>query len=199
MTRTMQTSTDVGGGGTTITKAGTYHCQILQSADGQSTKGNQISGCSALLSVLAGTESDQVEKQFHLTLFDPDLSKSDSSQEWAIKKQTAYGIAINQIDPSKLGEACEVDFGNADGQQIIISIDENEHDGKKNLQLAFANIYHVDDPRAKAFPKNKEAMALLPSDFRKPEAYFQPLSKKSPTGSNGSSQSQITNAQLADL
>ena len=138
-----------------------------------------MNGVAAILSVLAGTVEGQEEKEFHLHLFDPDLSKSDSSQEWATKKQTAYAIAINQVDPSKLGEAVSVDFDGAEGQQIIINLANGEDkDGKSRLELNYANIYHVDDPRAAAFPKDKEALALLPKEFRKPAEYFDAISGK---------------------
>ena len=179
MTRTLNTSTSVGGESSAIQKPGTYHCTITHAADGESTKGNPMSGVCAVLSVLDGTEEGQKEKEFKLHLFDPDLSKGESSQEWATKKQTAYGVAINQVDPSKLGESAECDFGEAAiGQQIIINLAESEHEGKKKLELNYANIYHVDDPRAANFPKDKEALALLPKEFRKPAEYFDAISGK---------------------
>lgn len=208
--RTMKTSSDVGGGGTIISEPGTYHVQVLNSADGASTKGNPIDGCSALLSVLAGTVDNQTEKQFHLTLFDPDMSKDESKQEWSIKKQTAYGIAINEIDPSKLGEELEMDFDNADGQQFLISLDYGRKkitndDGKEewvedkdSLQLKFANIYHIDDPRAKDFPKNKEAMGLLPKEMRRPAEYFSAI-QKGAVASKGTAQPRMSDADLSDL
>lgn len=204
MTRNFQTSTDVGGEGNAITKPGTYHCDVANGRDGESTNGKSINGCSAVLTALAGTEADQVGHEFHLHLFDPDLSKSDKAQEMASKKQTAYGVAINQIEPSKLGQALDVDFGaGADGQQIIITLTENEYDGKVNLQVHFANIYHVDDPRAEKFPKNQEALGYIDASNRKTAEYFTPLTAKK--GSNGSangsdgSASNLSQEQLADL
>lgn len=195
MTRTLQTSTDVGGSGTAIQKPGTYHCTITHAADGSSTRGKVMNGCSAVMSVLAGTEAGQVEKEFHLHLYDPDLSKSETGQEWSAKKQTAYGIAVNQIDPSKLGDSLDVDFADLAGQQLIITLEESEYEGKKRIDLAYANIYHVDDPRAKDFPKNKDALDLLPKEFRKPADFFKPLSG----GKKPAKEQRMTQSQLDDL
>jgi len=178
MNRKFQSSTDVGGEGKAITAGGTYHCSIVRSADGESTKGNSMNGCSALLTVLAGTTAGQEEKEHHLHLYDQDMSKSEAAQEWSIKKQTAYAIAINQMDPSKLGEEVELDFGSADGQQIIITLEESEYEGKKKLDLSYANIFHVDDPRAKEFPKSKDGLSILPAELRRKPEYFAALVKK---------------------
>lgn len=198
MGRKFQSATDVGGESSAIQKPGTYHCSITHSADGESTRGKPTNCCSAILSVLAGTESDQAEKEFHLHLYDPDMSKAESAQEWATKKQTAYAIAINQMDPSQLGGECDVEFGKAEGQQIIITLDENEYEGKKRLDLSYANIYHVDDPRAKEFPKNKEALALLPAECRKNPEYFEALTKKNSAPAMEPKE-RITDEQLAGL
>jgi len=178
MGRTLNSSASIGGSGSSVTEPGTYHVQVLRSADGQSTKGNQISGCSAVLSVLAGTVQGQVGKEHSLHLFDPDMSKDEKSQDWSVKKQTAYAIAINQMAPSDLGKSVDVDFDNAEGQQFFINLEENDYNGEKSIQLAFANIYHVDDPRAKDFPRNEDAMKILPAELRKGPEYFEPLQGK---------------------
>ena len=178
MARNFKSSSDVGGESTIVTAPGTYHCLVIKSADGASTKGNQMDGVSALLEVVAGTTKGQEERKFHLSLFDPDLSKSDAAQEWSVKKQTAFAIAINQLDPSKLGEEVSIEFGAGEGQQLFITLAENTYDGKTNLELSFANIYHVDDPRASGFPKNEAALKLLPAECRKKVDYFAALKKE---------------------
>ena len=45
--------------------------------------------------------------------------------------------------------------------------------------MNYANIYHVDDPRAAAFPKDKEALALLPAELRKKPEFFDAIASKS--------------------
>lgn len=210
MGRKLQTPTELGGESSAIQKPGTYHCSITHSADGESTRGKPTNCCSAILSVLAGTEPDQIEKEFHLHLYDPDLSKLEKEQEWPAKKQAAYAIAINQMDPSQLGNECDVDFDNAEGQQVVITLSHGQKkiekkDGSEEwvedtskLKLHYANIYHVDDPRAKEFPKNKEALALLPAELRKKSEYFEALTKKNSAPAMEPKE-RITDEQLAGL
>ena len=198
MSRNFKASSDLGGESSAIKQPGTYHCQVTHAADGESTRGKPITGVSAILSVLAGTVEGQVEKEFHLHLYDPDLQKSPSSQEWCQKKQTAYGVAINQIDPSKLGEEMNVDFGSAaEGQQLVITLEENEYQGNVKLEVSYANIFHVDDPRAAGFPKSSEALELLPAELRKSPEYFGTIAKKSVSALDP--KSRIKDEQFADL
>jgi len=196
MGRTLNSSQDIGGEGKAVSEGGTFHCSVVRSADGASTKGNSMNGISALLTVLAGTVPSQVEKEFHLHLYDPDLSKSEASQEWSTKKQTAYAIAINQMEPSKLGESVEVEFGEADGQQIIITLEESEYEGKKSIDLAYASIFHVDDPRAANFPKSKEGLSILPAELRRKPEYFAALVKKTSPPAMQPGQKKVDNADL---
>lgn len=175
MPRTMTTASDLNGESSAISKAGKYHVVVIRSADGQTTKGNSITGVSAVLSVLEGEEK---EKEFHLHLFDPDMIKSESSQEWAKKKQTAYAIAIGQLNPAELGEEVEVEFV-CDGTQLVIDLEMGEdQQGKPRLELSYANLYHVDDPRVDKVAKNEQALKLIPAELRKKPEYFSPLLKK---------------------
>lgn len=175
MARTVNTASDLNGESSAISKAGKYHVAVVRSADGSSTKGNTFGGVSAVLAVLEG---DQKEKEFHLHLFDPDMSKSESSQEWANKKQTAYAIAIGQLDPSQLGEEAEIEFV-CDGMQLVIDLEMSEDEkGKPRLELSYANLYHVDDPRVAKVPKNADALKLIPAELRKKPEWFSPLVKK---------------------
>jgi len=204
--RQFHSSEDVGGESKQLKKPGTYHCSIRQCRDGQTTSGKPINGVSAILTVLAGTESDEVDHEFHLHLFDPNLSASEKAQEWAIKKQTAFGVAINEINPADLGKGLELDFEAGEGQQIFATFDENEHNGEVNLQVSYANLYHVDDPRAAKFPKNENALKMIPKDLRKSADWFAPLMKHKGeavaagnANGNGAAKSRLTENQLADL
>jgi hypothetical protein len=147
---------------------------------------------------LAGTVEGQKDKTTNLCLFSPDMSKSQSSQEWSRKKQTAFVVATGLLDVGKLGQRVEIDLTKAEGRQIVLTFNENEHEGKKNIELAYANIFHVDDPRAEKFPKDKAALDIIPKALRKSKEYFEPLLKKS---SNGKSQpsSRLSNDDLNDL
>lgn len=200
MSFVMDTTEEIGGSASDqyLSQPGTYHCAVVAVKEGQGPKGNPISGFTVELSVLAGTVEGQKDKTTNLCLFSPDMSKSQSSQEWSRKKQTAFVVATGLLDVGKLGQRVEIDLSKAEGRQIVLTFYMNEHEGKKNLELAYANIYHVDDPRAEKFPKDKAALEIVPKNLRKSKEYFEPLLKKA---SNGKTQpsSRLSNDDLNDL
>lgn len=200
MSFVIDTTEEVGGSASDLylQQPGTYHCVITGVQEGRGPKGNPINGFMVELSVLDGTVEGQKEKQHNLLLFSPDLSKSASSQEWSKKKQTAFVVAAGLLDLSRLGQRVEIDLQQAVGRQIVLTFQENEHEGRKNLELAYANIYHVDDPRAIKFPRDKESLALVPKSLRKPAEYFDSLLKKS-NGTPAKPQSRLSDDDLNDL
>jgi hypothetical protein len=50
--------------------------------------------------------------------------------------------------------------------------------------MAYCNVYHVDDPRVKDWPKDAIALGLLPATLRKKAEEFE---TKKPGGGNGGS------------
>lgn len=193
----MDTTEDVGSGESVyLDQPGTYHCVITSIMEGQGPKGGSIDGFTVGLAVLAGTTEGQKDKNTNLCLFAPDASKGEKSQEWARKKQTAFAIAAGLIDLAKLGGKVNIELQDAVGRQIIVGLEHDE--AGKYLQLAWANIYHIDDPRAAEFPKDAEAIAMATMEMqRKPSDYFTPLMKKAAPAKAG--QSRLSNDELADL
>lgn len=200
MSFVLDTTEDVGGGESTyLDQPGTYHCLVTSVAENQGPKGGVIDGFTVGLAVLAGTVEGQKDKQKNLCLFSPDKSKSSGNQEWAKKKQTAFAIAteVIKLGEKKLGGVVEVDLQLAVGRQIVITFELDEYEGKKNLELSYANIYHIDDPRAAKFPKDAEAIKLATAEMqRQPPEYFAPLLKKPDAKA---SQSRLSQNDLADL
>jgi len=180
MSFAMETSEDIGGGASDLylQQPGTYHCVITDVSEGRGPKGNPINGFMAELTVLDGTTEGQKDKQTNLVLFSPDLSKSQANQDWARKKQTAFVVASGLLDLAKLGRKVDIELDDCKGRQIIIQFDSDEYDGKSRLQLAYANIWHVDDPRAAKFPKDKGSLDIIPKSLRKPAEYFEPLMQR---------------------
>jgi hypothetical protein len=196
MSFALETTEDVGGSANDqyLNEPGTYHFVITSVAENEGPKGNPIDGFTIGLSVLDGTTKGQKDKSTNLCLFSPDQSKSDSSQEWSRKKQTAFAIAAGLIDLKKLGGKVQIDLQDAVGRQIVASFEHD--DAKKYMQLSYANIYHVDDPRAANFPKDKEALAIIGKDQRKEAIYFTALTKR---GDSTKTASRLSNSDLADL
>jgi len=195
MSFAMETTEDIGGGSSQyLNEPGTYHMIVTSVAENEGPKGNPIDGFTVGLSVLDGTSKDQKDKSMNLCLFSPDQSKSDKSRKWARMKQTAFVVASGVLDPAKLGGKVQINLQNAVGRQIVATF---EHDDEgKYMQLSYANIYHVDDPRAANFPKDKEALAIIPKDLRKDATYFASLLKK---GESTKPASRLSNSDLADL
>lgn len=195
MSFALDTTEDIGGGESTyLDQPGTYHCLVTAVGENQGPKGGVIDGFTAHLAVLAGTVAGQKDKQKSLTLFSQDASKSEKSQEWAKKKQTAFAIATEVVNLASLGKRVEVDLQSAVGRQLIITFEAND-DGY--LDLHYANIYHIDDPRAAKFPKDAEAINLATKEMqRQPPEYFAPLLKKSDAKAG---QSRLSQNDLADL
>jgi len=201
MVRIQKTSEGATGGESKkVSKPGTYHVLVADGHDGVSTQGKPINGFSATLIVVAGTEKDQKDKEFHLHLFDPDMSKSETAQEMSIKKQTAYGIAVNQIDPNKLGEEVECDFDSdaVKGHQFMIVLAPDTRDAS-NLQLDYDKIFHIDDPRMAKMPKDAEALKSIPSEFRKKPEFFSSIAKKEMTGKPAANKPKISDSDVEDL
>lgn len=180
MTFELDAPEDVGGESSFLSAPGTYHTSILDVSEGVGPKGNPISGFCVHLVVEAGTTEGQESKEINLVLFSPKLDQSDAAQAWAKRKQAAFLIAAGLMRPDQLGKRVSVDLQAAKNRQIIVELEENEYEGQVRLQIRFANIYHVDDPRAKDFPKKADVLALLPESQRvkDPAVYFEPLLKK---------------------
>ena len=192
---------DVGGSGKFLNEPGTYHLAVMKVHEGQMPEGKPIAGFCVTLSVLTGTVEGQGEKELNLTFFNGKLDSKDKG-EFARKKQAAFLIATGLMTPAQLGQrVLRIDLACAEGRQVIATLEHDNRDGadKKFLQLAFANIFHPDDPRAAGFPKNAEALSLLPRDQRHPAEYFAPLAKKPASAPAAPVRPQLSPSQLAEL
>lgn len=196
---------DTGGSGKFLDQPGTYHMAVMSVQDGLTAKGEPMvgGGFTVHLSALAGTVKDQEERELSLSFFNGKLDSKDQG-EFARKKQAAFLIATDLMRPDQLGsKGLSINLESAVGRQVIASLEQGKDKNgapTKFLSLAFANIYHVDDPRAKDFPKSPAALAILPKSLRHDAAYFAKLLEKRPASSSAPvRQQQLTASQLADL
>lgn len=177
MAKKYGTSSSLGGGASWLDKAGTYHARIISVDETPTTKDKMpIEGFRIMFGVLGGQCADgtaittEVGKQFELTFSDPNPAKKESAQEWAVKKQTAFFLAAGLMNESQLGGDVEIELSNATNRQVIIQVEMSEPDqpgGKSFPNLAWANIYHIDDPRQARVPRDAGAVKLLPAAFRR--------------------------------
>ena len=120
--------------------------------------------------VLDGTVAGQKDKQFDIMFFKPKLTDKNGG-EFAKRKQARFAIATGILPRSEPGKRVTVDLQKANGRQLVVELehqkDQQTGQPTKFVQLAWANIHHVDDPAVAKVPKDATALALLPAELRK--------------------------------
>ena len=174
--------------GNRLQHPGWFHATIVDVKDGLSTQGKSINGFTVEVDIMAG-KADEANvdpkeiagKTMSLTFFAPDLSGSAEQQDGTRRLNTAFLVAANLIDPSKLGQAVEIDPLAAIRHHIVIhlrwkhqNVDVNGVetwvDDKQYMQIAYADVCHIDDPQAASIPKNVAALKFIKPEHRhKPE------------------------------
>lgn len=168
-----------GGEGNFLSKPGQYHLTILDVKEGVGPKGKPIDGFCVQVSVLDGTVPDQKHHTANIMFFAPKLTSKDGGA-FLRRKMTAFGIATNLIDPSQLGKRVSVELKNAVNAQCVAKFELSKgDDGKEYIDLAYSDIWHVDDPRCESVPKDLAALSLLPKEQRHDRAWFDSWLKSS--------------------
>lgn len=198
----VKTADSTGGATGRVSTPGWYHMSVVL-ADINDDKGMPINGWRAQFSPLEGPEAS---KSFEMRFFHPRLQDKEAAQKWAARKQTAFLVACGFMSESQLASDVEWDTDDAPGRQVVMHLepdDQEANKGKDFLQLAWADILHVDDPRVADLVKagkvsmNAGALKLLPANLRrKPESFdLEKLTGRKHTGngSNGSSSSNGSN------
>lgn len=136
-----------------------------------------MEGYSPVLQVLEG---EHAGKSISVRMLDGQPTHKDGG-EFCAKVQSAFCVATNLLTPAQLnGGQVSYDDQNATNHQLIFKIKKGKPaaDGKQYLELDGLHLYHVDDPRAAAIPKNAAALQQIPPAFRKPAEFFDVLQPK---------------------
>jgi hypothetical protein len=157
------------------------------------------------MEVLGG---DEANKKFSLVFWGPKFDKpeEDKGNVMVRKKQAAFAIACDLIDLSALGKKVQVNLQDAVGAQVVLELEVESYtkrDGKpgKRVQLSWANIFHVDDPRAKGAVMCEKSLKSIESKFRHPVEYFDAITKRKQSASSPASPSttRVSDADLDDI
>lgn len=185
--RTTQTAEKVGGGGGAdrIKTPGWHHVHVTHCDD--VTKDNKpVEG---LFTEFAAFDGPDAGKVFSMTFFDPNEADADMPEDSkerkkydiSKRKQTAFLVASGLMTEAQMGSAVEYDSTDAIDRQCVIHLDPDNQEknaGKGYLQLAWDDIYHVDDPRVAELVKKKQlvlstsALGIYPKEFRRDPKSF---------------------------
>lgn len=168
------------GGGNWLDKPGTYHL-VVTAVDEEpiSRKKELISGFKVDFQALEGTVRDadgkftEEDKTTDIVFFNPKITDKNEGL-FARQKQAAFFVATGLMTEDQLGKSgIKIDLKQAVGRHVIATMEEETSgQGKKFIRLAYADIFHIDDPRAANFPKNEKAMSLIPSAHRRDPKSF---------------------------
>lgn len=173
------TGEDFSSGSTYLSEPGLYHL-VVTGVDESPRKANgeliHNAAFSVTCSVVAGSVSGQEDKTVSLTFFAPNLSGKDQGK-FARKKIDRFLLAVNLLRKDQAGaKGVEIDLQKAQGQQFLAKLEKDDQD--KYMQIAFADIFHVDDPDAAGFPKQAEAIGLIDPANRLAKADAEPNGRK---------------------
>jgi hypothetical protein len=169
-----------GNAGNRLSEPGTYHLIVTNIREGEGPNGKPCDGFTVEADVLAGTGKDCHGKSVKETLFMPNMKGTEDAQEMSLRKISAFCIATGVMTPDQLGKHVDLDVTKAVGKQLVAQFEQQmakDDKGKytvptKYIQIAYANIYHVDDPDVKDIPKEKEALKMRDADDKKDASYF---------------------------
>jgi NifU-like protein involved in Fe-S cluster formation len=164
-------------GGNFLNTPGKYHGAIIHAEENPTRNDKLVKGF--MFEVAVQNQGECCGQTIKLYFGNGDPSHKDGGA-FKTKCQVSALIAANVIAPSDLGKQVEINPESALNHQVCfeIALGKPQQDGKQWPELNYANIFHVDDPRAKAYPKDEEALSVIPKEFRRDEKFFAPLMAK---------------------
>lgn len=156
---------------------GTYHLMVVGVDEAPVNKaGGVMAGFKIDCIVQGGDQPGQEDREIGILFFNGDYSHKDKG-EFARLKQSRFLKATGVIGDFQPGQKTTVDLENAVGHHFIAKFEKQ--DKGDYMQLAGANIWHIDDPAVAPVPKNIGALKLLPAEHRrKPESFKRALPTK---------------------
>lgn len=165
-----ETGDDFDSGSKFLEQPGEYH-MVVEAMEEKPRKqdGELIANAwyAAKLKVLAGSSPGQEDKEHRVVFFKPNPDSKDGG-DFARKKSDRFLLAVGLITPEDRGKKVSLDLQHAVMRQLLIKLDGRKDDrGRNQLDISFANIFHVDDPEAASYPRDGAAIALIPQELRR--------------------------------
>lgn len=191
-----------------LNEVGTYHVAVLNVDENPTTRdGAPVDGFKVHFCAMDGTGAGQQKKEIELTFYNPKASDKNNG-EFAKRKAARFAMATSILPQAQPGQRVTVNLQDALGRQLVIEVerktDQATGQPSKFLQLAWANIWHIDDPAVSAVPKDAAALSLLPASLRRtPESFATKETAKSqrqqPVGKQASKANQANQPSQADV
>jgi len=164
---------DLTTGGSFLSEPGSYHLVVTDVTEHPTKKdGSLIDNAmfKASLSVLDGTTPHQSDKSTDLIFFHPKPDATEGGKKLAKKKLDRFFLSTGLATREQLekGDQLDISLDNCVGRQIVAKFEMSDYGDKPQLQLSYAEIYHVDDPEVKAVPKKADALKLIEAALRWP-------------------------------
>lgn len=149
-----------------VQEPGFYHCVVTEIDEQPRDKNNALmEGFKPTFEVLDGTARvNNVCTQRGFTheqiLFSPKPGQSEGGIKWSKAKQAAFLLATGLVNKDHLGKSVKINLADALQKQVVINL-VPKNDDSGYLEIAWANIYAVDDPKVAAVPKDVAALRLI--------------------------------------
>jgi hypothetical protein len=101
-------------------------------------------------------------------LFSVRGDETEKGLKWKKAKQAAFLVAAGLAKKEDLGKNVEFDWQNAVQNQIVIEVQKQQD--SEFVDVTFANIFAVDDPKVAAIPKDKALLKLIGKEHAAPGA-----------------------------
>lgn len=145
-----------------LDKPGWYHFAVVDiNENPTSQKGELVDALKLHVQVLDGTEASQKKRDFNPWLNNPNPSHKDGGA-FCARVHLRLARALGILPSAKPGEAVEIVWANGVGRQFVAKIGTRKSDdGRENMQIDGAHIYHVSDDEVRDIPKDANALKLM--------------------------------------
>lgn len=171
------TSKTLGSSTAWLDKAGKFHLRVLKADENPTDKNKMpLDGFKVTFSVLGGQCDDggdvraEVGKQVDVMFYNPNPTEDADWQEASQRKQTAYLLAAGLMHEREMGNDVNAELVHSENRQVVAEFEFSKPKtatDKAYLRLRYDRVFHIDDPRGSAIPRDQAALKIIPAAFRR--------------------------------